>query len=64
MLRVFNAFQLVCVFSGLPFLISWLATTPFPYAEAAFWAAIAVYVITFGGNIAAVSQFLRNGERL
>lgn len=58
MFQVFNAFQLVALFAGLPFLIGWLGKTPFPYAEAAFWTAICVYVLLFCTNVAAVTNFV------
>lgn len=45
MFRVFNSCQFVAMFAGLPYLMSWLATNPFPYAEAAFWTAGVSYVV-------------------
>lgn len=57
MLRAFNAFQLVALFSGLPFLISWIGTDPFPYSVAAFWASIVVYVVAFIALVVAVTEF-------
>lgn len=47
-MRLFNSFQLVGLFAGTPFLLAWLSTATFPYAAAAFWTAIAAYVIQFG----------------
>jgi hypothetical protein len=52
MFRVFNAFQLTALFAACPYLIYWLSTGPFPYSGAAFWTAIATYVVGFGFNVA------------
>jgi hypothetical protein len=45
--RAFNAFQVVCLFASGPHVIGWLASGPFPYSAAAFWVAIAAYVVGF-----------------
>jgi hypothetical protein len=47
LIRVFNAFQVVTLFSALPYLIGWLYTGPFPFSVAAFVTAIVVYVALF-----------------
>lgn len=47
MLRAFNSFQLVGLFAGVPYLISWLNTNPFPWSPAAFWTAIVAYIVLF-----------------
>jgi hypothetical protein len=47
LLRVFNAFQVVTLFSALPYIIGWLYTGPFPFSVAAFVTAIIVYAILF-----------------
>lgn len=44
-MRAFNSFQIVALFSGLPFLISWLSEATFRYHTAAFWTTIAIYFI-------------------
>lgn len=57
MFRVFNSIQFVGLFAGMPYLISWLYTNPFPYAStAAFWTAIVGYVVMFFLNVAAVVE--------
>ena len=63
MFRVFNAFQLVTLFAALPFGIGWLHGNPFPYSTAAFYTAIAVYLILFVTNIAAVTNFVERTEK-
>ena len=47
MLRAFNSFQLVGLFAGMPYLLSWLNTNPFPWSPAAFWTAIVAYLVLF-----------------
>ena len=47
MIRAFNAFQLVTLFAGMPYLVGWLNTNPFPYSPAAFWTAIVAYLVLF-----------------
>ncbi len=54
MIRIFNAFQLVCLFTAMPYLIQWLTTEPFAYSGAAYWLAMCVYVVMFFANIACV----------
>lgn len=63
MIRAFNALQLVSLFAAMPFLISWLHGNPFPYSTAAFYTAIAVYLILFVTNIAAVTNFVERTEK-
>jgi hypothetical protein len=46
-IRAFNAFQLVCLFAGLPFGIGYLHGNPFPYSPAAFYVAIVAYLVLF-----------------
>lgn len=62
MFRVFNAFQMICVFAALPFVISWLSTNPFPYAQAAFWSAIGVYGVMGIGLTAATASAIKNWD--
>lgn len=45
MLKAFNAFQFVCLFSALPYGILWLYTATFPFAGAALVTACVVYLI-------------------
>lgn len=47
MIRAFNSFQFVALFAGMPYLISWLQTRPFPWSLAALWTAIIAYVVLF-----------------
>jgi glucan phosphoethanolaminetransferase (alkaline phosphatase superfamily) len=46
-MKLFNSFQIVGVYAAAPFGIGWLAQNPtaFPQATAAFWAALALYVL-------------------
>lgn len=62
MFRAFNAFQMICVFASLPFVISWLSTNPFPYAQAAFWSAIGVYGVMGIGLTAATASAIKNWD--
>ena len=55
-LRGFNAFQLVTLFSALPYIIGWLYTGPFPFSIAALVTAIAAYVILFGWQVFATAE--------
>ena len=43
----FNAFQIVILFSCLPFIISWLWAATFTGALAFVWIAIITYVVLF-----------------
>ena len=47
MLRAFNSFQLVSLFAGLPYLIAWLNSNPFPWSAAGFYTAIVAYIVLF-----------------
>lgn len=44
-MRLFNSFQFVAIFAAMPFLVAYLFDATFRFAGAAFWAALAVYVI-------------------
>jgi hypothetical protein len=54
----FNAFQIVVLFAGLPFLIHWLHTAEFWGASSAFWVTLVVYVIAFFMHILAMANFI------
>lgn len=45
MFRLFNSIQLVGLFAGMPYLISWLSTNPFPAAPIAYYTACTAYVV-------------------
>ncbi len=57
-MKVFNAIQLVILFMCLPFLIAWLHTATFPFAGAAFWAAICGDVVMIGFTTHAYAEQL------
>ena len=46
-MRLFNSFQITGLFAGFPFLLAWVADADFKYAGAAFWAALAAYLVSF-----------------
>ena len=54
----FNAFQIVTLFTGLPFLIHWLHGAEFWGATAAFWVALVVYIVTFILHIVAMTEMI------
>lgn len=58
-MRTFNAFQIVALFSAFPYLIQWLITKPFENAEAAYWAAIVAYVVSFLFLVGSVRDSMR-----
>jgi hypothetical protein len=60
MLRAFNAFQIVALFSAMPYLIGWLGTSPFPYSLAAMWTSVVVYVVLFIVHVMSLSDTLGN----
>lgn len=45
MLRIFNAFQIVTLFSALPFVAGWLWSEPSAYGTATFWVVIVAYLV-------------------
>jgi len=45
-MKLFNAFQCVVMYASLPFVIGWLDNATFRLAGPAFWAAIAIYVVS------------------
>lgn len=53
-MKLFNAFQIVSLFAGMPFLLTWLATKPIPHSNSAFWAAAVVYVVAFIVHVVSV----------
>lgn len=48
-LKLFNSFQMVCLFAGAPFFLSWLNEATFTGASLALWTAGAAYVFSFFG---------------
>ena len=62
MFRVFNSFQVVCLFSCLPFLAAWLYGNPFQYAQAGFYTAVVAYVVAFIFMVIAVSEFAKESR--
>lgn len=59
MIRLFNAFQLVCLFAAGPFGIDYLYHGPFAYAMVAFWVALVAYLVLFGVVTTAMYDFCR-----
>lgn len=57
-MKLFNAFQIICLFTAAPYVIGWLGTNPFTYSVALFWAAIAAYVVGFIGMVAVVREVM------
>jgi hypothetical protein len=55
-MKVFSAFQLVCLFVVWPLLIQWLSGATFAGAGAAFYTAIAVYVVMFFVAVGVVAE--------
>lgn len=53
-MKIFFSAQIAAGFLATPFLIGWLATASFPYAEAAFWASILAAVVEYGLVTAAI----------
>ena len=58
-MRVFNAFQIVTLFSAWPFGIWWLSDAPFRGAGVLFWVAIVSYVVAFSFHVACVTKGLK-----
>lgn len=54
-MRIFNAVQIVVLYSLYPFLVQWLYTADFYAVKAAFWVALLGYIASFGGMVYAVS---------
>ena len=46
-MKVFNSIQIVALFAGFPYLISWLSSEPFRHSGVAFWTAVVAYVVSF-----------------
>src|SRR3972149_941703 len=44
---LFNSFQLVRLFPGMPFLLIYLSGAEWQYATVAFWAALASHVVSY-----------------
>lgn len=57
-MKLFNAFQLVCLFACGPFIIQYLHTASFVCATAAFWVAIVAYLLGFGALCISVADDL------
>ncbi len=57
-MKVFNSFQITVLFAVLPFIIQWTSEAQFKGHDAAFWALIVAYVISFGFNVAAWIDFM------
>lgn len=56
MLAAFNAFQMVCLFAALPFIVNWLHQAEFSGSLPLMWLAIVVYVVMFIGNVIVVGE--------
>lgn len=52
-MRVFNAFQIACLFTAMPFIIDWLSKGTFSGSAPLWWVAVVVYVILFIATTAA-----------
>lgn len=59
-MRLFNSFQLCCMFAGFPFLIGWLQDASFKNSDKAFWAAVVAYVVAFGFQWVATYDAMRD----
>lgn len=59
-MRLFNSFQIVGLFVGWPFLVSWLAEAQFRGASVAFFSACALYVAAFFAMVFCVYESLEN----
>lgn len=53
-MKIFFSAQIAAGFLATPFLIGWLSQATFPYAGAAFWAAILAAVVEYGLVTAAI----------
>lgn len=57
-MRLFNSFQITVLFSLLPFITQWVSEATFRGHDAAFWALIVAYIVSFGFNVAAWWDFM------
>lgn len=57
-MRIFNSFQLVAIFIGWPFLISWLHSATFSFSQVAFYGAAALYVVMVGFAVGMAHEFI------
>lgn len=46
-MKLFNALQIVALYTGMPFFISWLGSQTFPFATVGLYAAGVVYFFAF-----------------
>lgn len=61
-MKVFNAFQLMCLFVAMPFVITWLHTQNFYACGAAFWTCIIIYVVMFCVLVASLADTMKKWE--
>ena len=61
MLAAFNSFQIVALFSALPFIVQWLANGPF-YGSGAAWAvAVGAYLVLFLALVGCTARVIKEG---
>ena len=53
-MKTFNAFQMVCLFAIIPFVLSWLSIQTFAGAGIAWWVGCSIYTVSFFLMTAAV----------
>lgn len=53
-MKLFNAFQCVCLFAVMPFAIAWVAQQDFKFSNVAFFTICGVYLTSFVFMTAAV----------
>ena len=62
MLKVFNSCQFVGLYAAMPYVISWLLTSPFPYSRVAIVTAVISYLIMSGILITCIYD--QSGKKL
>ena len=62
MMFLFNAFQIVILFAGLPFAIQWVSEAQFKGHNTAFWVLIIAYLVSFGFTVAAWYEFMEKNK--
>lgn len=58
MIKLFNSFQITCLFAVGPFIMGWLWGGPFPYSIACFWLSAIIYLCLFGVHVAGVFSLM------
>lgn len=60
-MKWFNAFQTTCLFAGGPFGIDWLDHATFTGAGAAYWVALAAYLVGFVVMVTGIRSLMDHG---